>query len=354
MTRVIGAFDQKVAASRKEFLSNVKSLPAPLDEVVIRNYTRRLNRTKSKILLGEYAPWFFADIAGIENEDAVAKFVQSWLNIYSYIIFVDDTIDRKDVPDRDLLIIAAGLLLQRGLSALYGIVKHHSKEDLRDAVDRSLTQAAAAATKEVRRRGVWWRGYSRAELTTLGHKVAALKLCAYCLRKTGSFLDASNLNTDGIDAFSTGMQLLDDVTDWEEDWRARIYTYPLALTFQGMSRAKILGGSRPWTLTRGDVLGGMVITKALERTLSQSKEFLERAVVLLRLRSRSPSSEFLRSLLENSRTFSHVVQDARKFFEEKRGESQLNDWFHSISRKPEHRKVLLKVSRSFSIVAQQS
>jgi len=129
---------------------------------------------------------------------------------------IDDVLD-KPQQDNGVALLGTNLLLQRGLNEILAALPQ--RKFAKVAINESFLEAASAVLRELTiHRHVIVR-YSTDELEALGSKVALLKLCATCmLLADGAENDYGALMVP-IHALSTGMQLLDDLTDWEEDWR---------------------------------------------------------------------------------------------------------------------------------------
>jgi len=348
------AFQDKVERCRTSFLQELEKLPDPLNRVAIGHYTSRVKRGNGRAVLGEYAPWLIADLAGIADDAAVERIMLPWLCIYTYIIFTDALIDEQNVEEKDLLLIASGLLLERGLSHLSKLA--FNSDVLLTFVDEYFTQTAIAAISELKEHRSLVQSYSDDDLRNLGRKVSVLKLCArYALASRG-ITDVGNLEFTALDNLFSGIQLLDDITDWEEDWRMANYTFPLTLAFERLVVRGITRATNPQTLEENEVLVGLVLTGALEETLHKALGFLTAALTEAEAKatSDSPGVKFLEVIIHNCEWFRAIVRRSRFLFEEERSEYGDPDWLAQTTRKNRARQEIYKIRLVFPVVAQES
>ena len=350
METVSMPFNRQVLLSRKMFLRRVKELPKPFNKVASRHLNERFRHSANGVLLGEYTPWLFADALGVKNNECVLKFVQAWLNIYSYVVFIDDTIDRKNLPYRDLLSIAAGLLLQRGLSQLGKLVPDENRDSLMNAAGLFLKETAAAAGREISERTAWSSYPKHLNVKRLGKKVAVLKLCVTYLELLRGEA-GSTVKLVFVDSLGGAMQLLDDVSDWEEDCLTGSYTYPLATTFRKLASKRIIVS--PSALSPDALLAAMVITRALEQTVAIANSALSDVLKQLRVKPGSITETFLRGVIVKNNDFRMTLEETRQLLTSKDFNWSAT-WFTELSKNLMARKQLNRLRRSFSIVAQSS
>src|SRR5881394_2837155 len=84
-----------VSKVREEYFEHLDTLPDPLNERAKRHYINRLVRTEGRHMLGEYVPFFLADILRLSYEKVIDLTVP-WLTVYHYSLLVDDTLDYRD------------------------------------------------------------------------------------------------------------------------------------------------------------------------------------------------------------------------------------------------------------------
>lgn len=252
-------FSSKVEASRRLVLEEFAAMPAPFGDVIREQY---LARASAKNLAGEFAPWLIADLLGARIDDSLDDLAAAWLLLHTYVLMVDDLLDDSAV-DPKLLQIASGLCLQRSLTRLFKAAP--AALQATDYIDRFCRQTAEAVTRELQQD----RFFSRA---AIAHRMAVLKLWSvFLLCRMGRSADIAAAETV-IDDLACALQLLDDLTDWEEDWRLGRHTKPIAIAID-RGRASGFVGETP---TADDLFAALVITGAYTETLAEADVFLRR------------------------------------------------------------------------------
>lgn len=346
------AFKGDVNRARAAFLRELNRFPDPLRKVAVRQYRQRMNKLSTLIPLGEYAPWLIADLLGISDHRHVDEIILPWLGTYFYVIFLDDVIDEHDIKHKGLLMIAAGLLLERSLNKLYSLAGN--KRNLSLEIDKYFTQTALAGTLELydHRRSI--KEFCNADINALGKKLAILKLCMIYLSFTRGCRKPNASDFRTLDAFSTGIQLLDDITDWEEDWRGQSYTYPLTLTLKRLHSNGIDRVLDIRKLKMNEVLAGMIITRALEESLDMGTKFIRSALANCGVVNSCKLTEFLELTIQNNLRFTLVVQRAREALELEKLSNPDGNWLGRILQVKTVQQQIWKVKSAFHIVAQQS
>lgn len=345
-------FQDEVEACRQAFMEELQALPEPLNKVAIQTYAKKLERGKGLPLLGEYAPWLIADLAGVMDSNAMRELILPWLSVYTYIVFIDDVVDEHSKKNKELLLIAAGILLERGITQMYNLSPN--TKALLAAVDKYLTDTAVAALSELKKHRFSIKSYSDQEVKALGQKVAALKLCTVYILSSRGVKEIGDMDLMAIDYLNTGIQLLDDITDWEDDWRKGNFTPLLTLTFQRLADSGINRALTPNKLKSDEVLLGMVTTKSLEELLEKSAEFLQTPLVQKRTTSPSTATEFLKQVVENNTRFKEFIQKSRFNIQRLKELCEEKDWLAELIIKGSVKKEIYEIRRMFPVVAQQS
>lgn len=271
---VLMEFQGEVTRQRECLFAGVSDFPAPLRDVIIANYKSRVARGHGKPLLGECAPWLMAEILPIRDRTAVGRVIQPWMDLYAYTLFIDDIIDVTEKADALPLMLASQLLLERGLSRLYAVLPMES--GVRVHVDAYFLEAATAVLAEFQEHRGHLKPYSSEDVDRLGQKVAFLKLCASCLLSMdGRQPDDHETLLLPVGALATGMQLLDDIADWEEDFRARNFTPLLTMALAGLESDAPETPQCLDTLTPRDVMVRLITTGALENHIALGLSWLE-------------------------------------------------------------------------------
>lgn len=350
----LAAFADIVQSTRHAFLAELASLPRPLDRVARDAYLTRVKRGNGRAVLGEYAPWLIADLCGLERDAISQEFLVAWLDIYSYIIFIDAAIDEPSLDERSYLLIASGLLLERGMIR---IARLGSEGDqMLEATDQHLTETAIAAVKELAQHRWKLHDYSNKEVRELGRKVAALKICArYVLLQTGE-ASIGDLPLGAIDDFCTAIQLLDDITDWEEDLLAGNFTMPLTLVQQRLFAYGITNALEPGGLSKDEILVAMIATGALEETLDNSIQRLSSPQFYSRTNGTdaSETGQFLSRLRDNCHWCCEILAEAREIITSEFEQCSSRNWPSELMKRPNARRAAVMVTVVLPVIAQSS
>lgn len=351
-TSPLEIFQTAVQTSRQAFLNELKTLPTPLNDLATEQYLSRIKRGNGRAVLGEYAPWLIADLAGIFDKEAIMELMVPWLSIYSYIVFIDDAIDEESLKDRKLLMVAAGLILERGLIKLHRLSVDTQR--FLELIDRYFMETATAAVSELHRHRHQLTSYTEDEISSLGRKVAALKLCTIYILSSRGATKIGKIDLEDIDAIGTGIQLLDDVTDWEEDWEIGNYTFPLTLTLKELYTQGIDRASDPRNLKPDEVLAGLIITSALEHSIKRAITLLEKALSKGQVRDGSQAFIFFQRIIDNNVWFAKEIEKARGVLMAERAACQSIDWLEELTKRERTQRELNRVRRIFPIVAQDT
>jgi hypothetical protein len=345
-------FASEISKMRESLFCEAGNFPVLLRDSVVDNYRCRIKRAKGKPLLGEYAPWILADILHIKDNRAVHDIVPSWMNLYAYTLFTDDILDRGSKIDTAPLLLASGLLLQRGLSDFFK--KFPANESVRIRVDDCFIETAGAAMEELARHKQKLSSFTARNVDHIGRKVSFLKLCATGLLAADGRPDEiiKDLLVP-IEYLATGMQLLDDVTDWEEDWQAENYSFLLTKTFSTLRGIGVEKALNPRNLSRMEVFTAIVITGALEKCLAKALGYLLRVNVLNAHQRPSRSTQLLDAIIEENTIFKKEVESTRKILKEIQIDYSEN-WLEVSTKHPTNRRRLNYLEKKLHIVAASS
>jgi hypothetical protein len=261
--------------ARQRLYKEFDALPGSLGMVAKDAYSKRTLRSATNVLLGECAPALLAPRPFRHGEREQAA-LDGWSLIYAYIVLIDDAIDREG-SDKELVTIAAGTLLQRGVLRVLDGVTERRRRWIALSIDRFLTETASGAAKELedRRLRLPAPSFSR---SAYSRKLAALKLCASQVTALAD-IDEAEIDWVAIEALAAGVQLLDDVTDWREDWAAGHYTYLIGLTTQRMwAKGARLAANQA---TADAFLLGALVTGTFEHVLVKCGGQMRRAMPIL-------------------------------------------------------------------------
>ena len=344
-------FTAEVADSRQTFLRSLTPFPSLLGRVVERNYQKRIKRARGKPMLGEWAPWLLADLLDIKDKTVIRSIVPSWMNLYAYTLCIDDILDRRNEVESTPLLIASGLLLERGISGFFRELPRNGT--VRIQLDDYFLEVAGAAMEEMTQHKYKLSKFTRCDVDGIGKKVSFLKLCAAeLLAVSGKPIVGDVLIP--IENLATGMQLLDDMTDWEEDWKAGSYSHLLTETFINLRKLGIICSNDPQALTRSEVFCGMILTGSLEKCLKQALVYLQRVISNPSSHS-GKAAQFLDLLIQENTDFLEEVVTTRKASADLlRQKSRSSFTLDELTNRKLVKRKIQDVERKLQIVAQSS
>ncbi|MCX6826435.1 MAG: hypothetical protein NTV06_04080 [candidate division Zixibacteria bacterium] len=288
-----------VTDCRDAFRGGLKGLDPVVRDPVERGFQARIDRALGKPMLGEVAPHL---LTGMFNarEDSFLGFVGPWMDIYTATVLADDGIDGQNPATNAEVLVTSMLLLQRGQSGIYRAMPVSGNASL--LFDGFFAEAAQAVLVEFQRRARV-TSYTEKDIDHLGRKVALLKLCATCI------LIADGQEVSGellvpIEWLATGMQLLDDITDWEEDLSAGNFTPLLSQTIRFVE-------ARPVAWDHQDHLQGIaaiVLSGSLEQCIERAIAQLQKVAALPNLKHGSIAERLLDAIIRENPYWGSITQ----------------------------------------------
>ncbi len=214
--------------------------------------------------LFEIFPWLLRDLTNLDYEKSHEISI-NWLALYLYVTFLDDHLDNKSKIEPDEF-IAASVLAQTSLINLFKIVDNTKYEDL---FKECLIRSADYELKDIIEQTVVY-SESFAKSDSASGKNAILLACA------GAVAASTEIESDFIVDITRelllSVQLLDDLTDFEEDLNQGNITIPLN---------DIARDLKETSSSRSVILGLMLHSKSLFKVVEQIEFSLAKVVALI-------------------------------------------------------------------------
>ena len=102
----------------------------------------------------------------------------------------------------------------------------------------------------------------------IGRRTALLKNCVACFATVTNMSQPLVMAQKGLDDLSTGIQLVDDLVDWNDDFDSKIFTYPLVLCFQHLHK------QNPALLTPNEIEKIIVENGVADQVLYTAERYL--------------------------------------------------------------------------------
>lgn len=248
-------------------------------------------------VLGELIPWMLSDLFELEI-DQVQDIATAWLKVYLYTCLIDDLLDEEAIFSPDEVLVSS-LLFQEGSATLFNVVRNTKYEAL---LKDAFYLSAEGELQDLKEQHI-----------PHANKAIAAKKKNYVLLACSAALAArSNERGNTIVEFSEaillGLQYLDDIADWENDFSNGNYTKLLS---QGLAHE--VGSTK--IKSRKVLLGDLVETGALNNLLSETASILKKAILIALPDNKDDSTAgriFLVGLYDSVRIAENVVNEARR------------------------------------------
>lgn len=186
--------------ARRNYINDAAGRPG-LGIPVVAHLRVRLRRSRLPVSLGESVPTIFGDLLQIRGQHA-NRYALAWMYLYHHSLLVDDLTDGHADSDTSNASTAA-YLLDRALqlwSSCGGLTG-----SLVTAFERYYAEQMTAGAEPV------------GAVDSLGRRGALVKYFATVVTTETQGRLLSENEERGVESILAGFQLLDDVTDYEED-----------------------------------------------------------------------------------------------------------------------------------------
>ncbi len=259
-------YEREVISVRDSLFSSLHSKSDRIAAAAEKIFDKKINNINQGGIphLFEIFPWLLRDLTNLDYVKSHEISI-NWLALYLYVTFLDDHLDNKSKIEPDEF-IAASVLAQTSLINLFKIVDKTKYEDL---FKESLIRSAEYELKDVIEQAlVYDESFTKSE--SASGKNAILLACA------GAIAASTDRESDFIINITRelllSVQLLDDLTDFEEDLNHGNITIPLndiARNFEQTS------------LPRNIIIGFMLQSKSLFKVLERIEFSLGKVIALI-------------------------------------------------------------------------
>lgn len=302
-------FQVPVSSFRSTYISSLQRLPPSISTTAIAHLQDRVSRADPRPMLGEFVPAMIADILNIPHTSAdLSAVVNGWLHLYYAIMMLDDAIDRRDGRFGEREVLTSAFLLERGLNQLLGTVDG----DRQQFVDGILSRTVEAAIDELNRRHTPSPEFTAMDLQSVTGKLAMLHVCVDAVAAVAPKGKRIDWLFDATEFLATGFQLLDDLTDWEEDLNAGHMTLPLTLAFANSNwRGLECYDDAAQNVSLFQLT--LVCTRSFQKTLIRAVDALTMSLTTIREHTTTSSltTTFLASVIDTSAQASRELDCVR-------------------------------------------
>ncbi len=295
--------ESKIQETRDFVFMNMEKRSHRLSVGAQKIHERIINSSRIPTL-GELVPWIIHGLFGTDL-NKTKQVAIGWLEVYLYTSLIDDIIDNQRVPEADEL-LAGSVLFQDGVLRLQKLV-HGTKYE--QVLSNALFQSADFEILDA---------FSQSEKTPQTKRKIAegknfiLLACAAALAANNKYNGEQTMKFTS--AIITGFQFLDDIADWEEDYKNGNYTKLIATAYQRLveKHGKTIEFKK---ISNKEMLFHLLNTGALTDLLEETKEILKHAIFVA-----TPSAEinttsahfFLQELYLNLDFAKKDIEEARE------------------------------------------
>ena len=148
---------------------------------------------------------------------------------------------------------------------------------------------------------------TREDSLLMGRKLCLVKFCAnaICIDSFGRILNKRE--EAGFDDLCAGIQLIDDLSDWQEDYRCGHYTYPLQKGLQWIENRRQAEHKVRVHLTDDEVMAMIILSGAVTDIVCLIRENISSAIDHLSIDTTSYSGRYFIALMNWSwRVKNHI------------------------------------------------
>lgn len=259
-------YESQILSTRSSLFSSLKTKSERIAIVAESILNKKINSKNEKGLphLFEIFPWLLKDLTGLDHSKAHEISI-NWLALYIYVSFLDDHLDLKTKIKPDEF-ITASVLVQTSLINLFKIVDNTKYEEL---FRECLIRSAKYELKDVVDQAIFHNDDFTKSDSASG-KNAILFACAGAV--AASMEKNSDFIIDLTGELLLAAQLLDDLTDIEEDFAQGNITIPLN------SVTRELDGT---TSNRINILSLMLQSRSLFNVITRIESSLSNLIVII-------------------------------------------------------------------------
>ena len=259
-------YETQILSTRSNLFSSLsfrsKEIGTAAQKILERKYASSVGMGSPHLF--EVFPWLLKDLTDLDSVKA-QEISMNWLALYLYVSFLDDHLDLKTKIEPDEF-IAASILAQTSLINLFKIVDNTKYEDL---FKECLVSSAIYEFQDVRQQALVYKNcFTKSE--SASGKNAILLACAGAV--AASTKKESDFIIDITRELLLSVQLLDDLTDIDEDLRLGNITIPL--NDLGLDLE-----DRNWS--RVEIISSLLQSNTLYKVLAQIESSLSNVVSLI-------------------------------------------------------------------------
>jgi hypothetical protein len=213
----LGHFDDSIKYIREQFEDFTKTLNNPIRRVVLDHFNNRCEKHKGIPMLGEYLISLFGNLFSISSH-ILKENLFPWFLLYEYSLMLDDLLDKKPA-NWELELLSSQILLDKAIIEYSKIFKND--KIVFDRYESYRKESINSMIYEI----IWstnnnWNPTNIA-IPLQGRKAALMKFGINCLFIQDKGRALKTNEEKALDDLCSGIQLIDDLTDFIDDYRER-------------------------------------------------------------------------------------------------------------------------------------
>ncbi len=216
----------EVSSVRKEFYNFSKKCNLSIGEALVNHFNDRIQKSGEILMLGEYVPFVFGNLFNISNNN-IKKIAFPWFLMYEYSLLIDDLLD-EDREKWKTELIASQYLLDKSYSKFF---KELGKTSFSlDKYELYREQSFEGMLSEIDVKS------NIGSVLLQGRKSALVKFCVSSMIELENNRLISIEEENLIDDICSAIQLIDDLTDFKEDYERERVNLLLTTSFDWLKK----------------------------------------------------------------------------------------------------------------------
>lgn len=262
-------YESEIAKVRNDLFKQLNGVTPEFSNEVRKLFEQKLKANDFRPPLGELFPWIINDLTSM-NKSSTHPIATSWFAVYLYTLFLDEFVDTKRILKPEIF-LAGAALAKIGFTNLAKIVKGSKYESL---VDEVLNESVAYQLKDVQKQKTFAQNEEKEEYSLGKNKI--IFACAGALAAECS--EHQDLIIELTKSLLLSFQYLDDIADFDEDFKNENYT--VLLNGLHGKRNEILNNISKISSHRV-ILSELILDGSLQRVTEKLIQLLNNSLLLM-------------------------------------------------------------------------
>lgn len=227
-THPFNDFNKEVEELEGKYFNFLNNLPNNLTKVGKTQFYERVKKREGNPCIVFYTPFWFADSYGVKNQEIINKIAMGNFFLYHFVTLKDDAIDQQK-QNKDEYLTLSNILLEKVEQVFSDFIP---KQQIDSGFEKFMYEWDQAEDYLMKHKGEMIE-YKDIDFQMMGKKASMIKMCLPVFEsfKQNQYRNKYYDIEYATDVAATGLQIMDDLIDWREDFKTKLYTYPLWLVF---------------------------------------------------------------------------------------------------------------------------